>query len=231
MRESDQRQRSQSSYWTDIDLQLCEIASSVNHTTVAQLRHRMALVEFWEPAPGDPVLEVGCGQGDSAGVGFMLAARMREWNEAAVIGHVAIPPVRPRPLPASGCCPGRPSGFCAAGTKARSDGSPLISLHRAETMTGCLRGVPACVCSNTRTTLHPLKTLNRMRDRWRRATDSITICGRSVFRRLCQSGPPSFSRAFCTAGSRPVHVGSVADGRADVGMEHRRGLPLVVARP
>ena len=64
MRESNQKQRSQAGYWTDIAQQLSEIASSVNYTTEAQLRHRMALVEFWAPAPGDQVLEVGCGQGD-----------------------------------------------------------------------------------------------------------------------------------------------------------------------
>ena len=68
MRELNQRQRSQAGYWTDIDRQLSEIASSVNYTTEAQLRHRMALVEFWELAPGDQVLEVGCGQGDCTAV-------------------------------------------------------------------------------------------------------------------------------------------------------------------
>ena len=68
MRELNQRQRSQAGYWTDIDRQLSEIASSVKHTTEAQLRHRMALVEFWELAPGDQVLEVGCGQGDCTAV-------------------------------------------------------------------------------------------------------------------------------------------------------------------
>ena len=62
------RQRSQAGYWTDIDRQLCEIARSVNYTTEAQLRHRMALVEFWKPAPGNQVLEVGCGQGDCTAV-------------------------------------------------------------------------------------------------------------------------------------------------------------------
>ena len=47
---SSQRQRSQAGYWTDVAQQLSEIASSVNYSTEAQLRHRMALVEFWEPA-------------------------------------------------------------------------------------------------------------------------------------------------------------------------------------
>ena len=47
---SSQRQRSQAGYWTDVAQQLSEIASSVNYRTEAQLRHRMALVEFWEPA-------------------------------------------------------------------------------------------------------------------------------------------------------------------------------------
>ena len=57
-------QRSQSTYWTDIDAQLEDIASCVNHTTRAQPKHRMALVEFWAPRPGDRLLEIGCGQGD-----------------------------------------------------------------------------------------------------------------------------------------------------------------------
>ena len=65
---SSQRQRSQAGYWTDIARQLGEIAGSVNHTTEAQLRHRMALVELWAPAPGDRVLEVGCGQGECTAV-------------------------------------------------------------------------------------------------------------------------------------------------------------------
>ena len=68
MRASSQRQRRQAGYWRDIPRQLGEVALSVNHTTVAQLRHRMALVEFWTPAPGDQVLEVGCGQGDCTAV-------------------------------------------------------------------------------------------------------------------------------------------------------------------
>ena len=133
-------------------------------------------------------------------------------ERSPVIGRVVISSSETTPASRFWTLASRPSGFCAAGTKTRSDGSPLISHHRAETMTGCLRGAPACVRSNTWTTLHPLKTLNRMRDRCRRATDSITICGRSALRRLCQSGPPSFSRAFRTAGSRPLHVGSVATG-------------------
>ena len=68
MRVSGQRQRSQAGYWTDIAGQLGEISSSVNHTTEAQLRHRMALVEFWAPSPGGRVLEIGCGQGDCTAV-------------------------------------------------------------------------------------------------------------------------------------------------------------------
>ncbi len=40
------------------------MASDASHTTSAQLRHRMALVEYWAPKAGDRVLEVGCGQGD-----------------------------------------------------------------------------------------------------------------------------------------------------------------------
>ena len=59
---------SQTGYWTDVDRQLHEIAGSVNHTSAAQLRHRMALVEYWAPAPGGRVLEVGCGQGDCTAV-------------------------------------------------------------------------------------------------------------------------------------------------------------------
>ena len=61
-------QESQSGYWTDADRQLGEIAGSVNHTSAAQLRHRMALVEYWAPAPGDRALEVGCGQGSCTAV-------------------------------------------------------------------------------------------------------------------------------------------------------------------
>ena len=61
-------QESQSGYWTDADRQLGEIAGSVNHTSPAQLRHRMALVEYWAPAPGDRVLEIGCGQGTCTAV-------------------------------------------------------------------------------------------------------------------------------------------------------------------
>ena len=37
----------QACYWPDITRQLGELAHSVNHTTEAQLRHPMALVEFW----------------------------------------------------------------------------------------------------------------------------------------------------------------------------------------
>ena len=68
MRVSGQRQRSQAGYWTDIAGQLGEISSSVSHTTEAQLRHRMALVEFWAPSPGGRVLEIGCGQGECTAV-------------------------------------------------------------------------------------------------------------------------------------------------------------------
>ena len=47
-----------------MEQQLEEIASNFGHTTAAQLRHRMSLVEFWAPKAGDRVLEIGCGQGD-----------------------------------------------------------------------------------------------------------------------------------------------------------------------
>ncbi len=63
MRTSNKRQPAQSSYWTDVDRQLDEMARIVNHTSAAQLRHRMALVEYWAPARGNRVLETGCGQG------------------------------------------------------------------------------------------------------------------------------------------------------------------------
>ena len=56
--------RRETSYWTDVEHQLEHIARNVDHTTAAQLSHRMSLVEFWAPKPGDKVLEVGCGQGD-----------------------------------------------------------------------------------------------------------------------------------------------------------------------
>ena len=65
---SSKRQQGQSGYWTNLDRQLGEIAGSVNHSSAAQLRHRMALVEYWAPAPGDRVLEVGCGQGSCTAV-------------------------------------------------------------------------------------------------------------------------------------------------------------------
>ena len=41
------------------------ISRWVNHTSRAQLIHRMALVEFWAPQLGDRILEVGCGHGDT----------------------------------------------------------------------------------------------------------------------------------------------------------------------
>ena len=47
------------------DARLHELAGLAAHTSEAQLRHRMVLVEFWAPRPGDRVLEVGCGQGDT----------------------------------------------------------------------------------------------------------------------------------------------------------------------
>ena len=58
------KRRKETSYWTDSEKQLRDMARIARHTTEAQLRHRMALVEFWAPRQGDKVLEVGCGQGD-----------------------------------------------------------------------------------------------------------------------------------------------------------------------
>ena len=54
--------------WQDFDKQLDEISECVNHTTRAQLRHRMAMVEMWAPQAGDSILDVGCGQGGSTEV-------------------------------------------------------------------------------------------------------------------------------------------------------------------
>ena len=54
--------------WQDFDKQLDEISGCVNHTTRAQLRHRMAMVEMWAPQAGDSILDVGCGQGGSTEV-------------------------------------------------------------------------------------------------------------------------------------------------------------------
>ena len=48
--------------WQDFDKQLDEISECVNHTTRAQLRHRMAMVEMWAPQAGDSILDVGCGK-------------------------------------------------------------------------------------------------------------------------------------------------------------------------
>ena len=62
------KRQEEKSYWTDVEQQLEEIASNFGHTTAAQLRHRMALVEFWRPKAGDRVLEIGCGQGDCTAV-------------------------------------------------------------------------------------------------------------------------------------------------------------------
>ena len=116
----------------------------------------------------------------------------------------------------------RPRGFCAAGTKIRSDGSPLISHHRAETSTGLLQAEPACVRSNTCATFHPLRALNWMRDRWRSATDSITICGCSTsVEHARATAIPLESLLHRRVEAAPCRVGG--DGRADVGMEHRRG--------
>lgn len=54
-----------SAYEHQTDERLHELAGIASHTSEAQLRHRMALVEFWATHPGDRVLEVGCGQGDT----------------------------------------------------------------------------------------------------------------------------------------------------------------------
>ena len=67
------------SVWSNFDASLEEISRCVNHTSNAQLKHRMALVEMWAPEPGDQVLEVGCGQGDTT---IALAAAVGE------AGHV-----------------------------------------------------------------------------------------------------------------------------------------------
>lgn len=58
------------------------ISRWVNHTSRAQLNHRMALVEFWAPEPGDRVLEVGCGQGDTT---VALAAAVGESGHVTAI--------------------------------------------------------------------------------------------------------------------------------------------------
>lgn len=43
-----------------------QLAGQVSFTTAAQLRHRALLVGTWGIAPGSSLLEVGCGQGDTA---------------------------------------------------------------------------------------------------------------------------------------------------------------------
>ena len=62
-------------FWKDFDGQLEEVSRCVNHTSKAQLRHRMRLVEMWDPQQGDCILDVGCGQGGSTEV---LAAAVGE---------------------------------------------------------------------------------------------------------------------------------------------------------
>ncbi|KAF7909345.1 uncharacterized protein EAF01_003063 [Botrytis porri] len=46
-----------------------------NETLLAQIRHRVELVNFWSIPPGSKVLEIGCGQGDTT---LVLAAQVGE---------------------------------------------------------------------------------------------------------------------------------------------------------
>ncbi|KAF7955593.1 hypothetical protein EAE96_004519 [Botrytis aclada] len=46
-----------------------------NETLLAQIRHRIELVNFWSIPPGSKVLEIGCGQGDTT---LVLAAQVGE---------------------------------------------------------------------------------------------------------------------------------------------------------
>ena len=88
------RQQEETGYWTDMEQQLKEIASNVSHTTETQLRHRMALVEFWAPKPGDRVLEVGCGQGDCT---VVLAYAVG--GQGQVVAADVAPPTYGAPVP------------------------------------------------------------------------------------------------------------------------------------
>ena len=63
------------SIWQDFESQLKNISRCGNRSSETQLRHRMALADIWAPKPGDRILEVGCGQGDTT---VVLAAAVGE---------------------------------------------------------------------------------------------------------------------------------------------------------